>query len=149
MGIFDSHGRPLRYGGDTDRYFFQLGERPLKPDQYLNNNLDFYSQGKMRHHCLKYGDYIFEYDDKGFRKSPYYLTSDDYSWNYSIKGYSNITPDKLTSCIENSGRFTASKYWCSNSSGKKKNNCQDFVYFCLCELDGRLADRYREKMFQE
>ena len=143
MGINDSYGMPS-HSGSFGNYVFQLGKRPLKCDCFGCSAK--YSGQKITHDCLKYGGVIFEYDRNGYKQS---FDFDDFSWDDEIKGSSGLSPSELDDYIKNFGEFTGDKYSCCRSSIKEKNNCQDFVYFCLNKLNPRIAEKYRSKMFQE
>ena len=126
-------------------YRFKVGKRNLHIKNYLSNLGDISAniiskatKGGLAHHCLLYGEEIFELDQNGYHRRNYIYCDDykEYVWSKDKKGISSITPDELDNHIRNKGNL---KY------DAITNNCQHFVAFCLTFINEELAIKYKNE----
>ena len=129
MGCPGARGRREE---DVKIYEYKLGIREL--DTALGEQLDNISN-KLTHHCLLYGDEIFELLRDGYhrRNKSDCDDYDKYTWDSEICGTSIISPDDLDDYIKN---YANLKY------NAITNNCQDFVMFLLKKVDPGKINKY-------
>ena len=113
MGINDINARPYPYPGFgfDNKYEYIVGERALHNRLNDNKPCSCKSLG-FAHHCLLYGDEIFELDDKGYHRRKKYDCQDfnEYEGFPDVRGTSTISPDNLDSYIRNFGNLVYNKY---------------------------------------
>ena len=133
------------YEFEIKKYFYQVGIRNLHITNYIGNLGDdcadclaFTSKRGLTHHCLKLGDEIFELISDGYHRRKTTECPDyyEYIWSQKIKGNTDITPDELDKYIIEKGNLIYHSI---------KNNCQDFVKFCLRKINNDLVIHYHSE----
>ena len=111
-------------------YRFRVGVSTLGSSS--GSSLFSSSGGLGSHACLLLNTDLFEYgcekDNKGYARIKGAGRDSRFDWNKvrnALNGTTYVSPDRLEKAIQNSGQWTGDKY------SVRKNNCHDFVYFCL------------------
>lgn len=123
------------------KYRFRIGSRAL-----LGKNLGTSIPGERHalytvgigHRCLLLDDDIFEYGERGWARHKNVGMDPNYDWDrvtiyehiYIFEGRTNVSPDELSSLIEESGLWTGNKY------NFAFHNCCSFVEWCISQIDG-------------